>query len=213
VKGAGVVLVVLGLCAPVALAAGGEPQRKYTTAGQARARQVGLRILDLPAGWTQTRRQSSDTTRPRCSYYNPDQSDLVQIGKYESPVFDTPNARISVSSAVFRSVAMGKSAYSRVAQPAFPKCMAELFSKGTAPGRATILSAGRFRFPSYGDRSDAFRIRASVKTPTAPARVYLDLFLVNRGAVDVAVLALGIGRPLPLSLEQLLVGKLAARAA
>jgi hypothetical protein len=51
-----------------------------------------------------------------------------------------------------------------------------------------------------------------VKAPTARVRVYLDVFLFNRGAVDVAVLALGLNRPLPLQVERSLVEKLAQRA-
>jgi hypothetical protein len=72
---------------------------------------------------------------------------------------------------------------------------------------ATVKRAG-----VYGDRSDASRIVASVRAPSARVRAYLDVFLFNRGAIDVAVPAVGINRPLPVQLEQLLVGKLAQRA-
>jgi hypothetical protein len=213
VKGVAVVLLVAGLCVPVALAAKGDPQKKITAAGQAHAKRASLTPRDFP-GWKATpHKKSNDESDPRCSYYNPDQSDLVEIGDYDSPDFDRPDgASISASTGVFRSVQMGKTAYSRVAKPSLPKCLAELFKKGAGPTNTTIFSSARLEFPSYGDRSDAFRITASVKTPTARVRVYLDIFLLNKGATDIAMLALGIGNPLPLGLEQGLAAKLAARA-
>jgi hypothetical protein len=108
---------------------------------------------------------------------------------------------------------MAKTGYSRIAQPALAKCLAELFKKGAGGPNVTIFSSKPLRFPKYGDRSDAFRIVASVKAnATTRVRVYFDIFLFNKGATDVAMLALGLGNPLPAGLEQTLVGKLAARA-
>jgi hypothetical protein len=215
VKRAAVVLVALGLCVPVALAAKGDPQKKITKAGQARAIAAGLQRADFPAGWKQgpPKPKKNNEADPRCSYYNPDQSDLVENGDYDSPDFDLADgSSVSSSTGVFQSVQMAKTAYSRVAQPALAKCLAELFKKGAGAAKTTIFSSGPLRFPSYGDRSNAFRIVASVKAPTARVRVALDVFLFNHGAIDVAVLALGIGHPLPIALEQSLVAKLAARA-
>jgi hypothetical protein len=213
VKRLAVVLLGFGLCTPVALAAKGDPQKKLTAAGQAWAKKASLRPGDLP-GWRATpHKKANDESEPRCSYYNPDQSDLVEVGDYDSPDFDRANgSSISVSTGVFRSVQMAKAAYGRVAQPALAKCLAELFKKGAGATRTTIFSSGRLQFPSYGDRSDAFRIVASLRAPTARVRVYLDVFLVNKGAVDIAMLALGISSPLPSGLEQSLVARLAARA-
>jgi hypothetical protein len=212
-KRAAAVLVALALGGSVALAANGDPQRKLTKAGQARAKAAALQRPDFPSGWMQKVNQPSSDANPRCSYYNPDQSDLVEIGKYDSPDFELPNgASVSSSTGVFRTAAMGKTAYSRVAQPALAKCLAELFKKGAGATNTTIFSAGRLQFPRYGERSDAFRVVASVKAPSGSARAYLDVFLFNRGAIDVAVLALGINHPLPTELEQSLVARLAQRA-
>jgi hypothetical protein len=214
VKRAAVVLLAAALCAPVALAGKGEPQRKLTKAGQARARAAALQRSDFPAGWTQhPARKTNGQSDPRCSFYNPDQSDLVEIGKYDSPDFAQPDgSTISSTTGVFRSIRMAKTAYARVARPELAKCLAELFKQGAGAANTRIFSAARLKFPSYGDRSDAFRIVASVKAPAARVRVYLDAFFVNRGAIDVAVLGVGVRRPLPVALEQRLVASLAQRA-
>jgi hypothetical protein len=214
VKGVAVLVLALALCVPAALAGKGEPQKKLTPAGQAKAKRASLTAADLP-GWKATpHKKSSDDSDPRCSYYNPDQSDLVEIGDYDSPDFDRADgSSVTVTTGVFRTAQMAKTAYSRVAQPALAKCLGELFKKGGGGPNVTIFSAKRLEFPSYGDRSDAFRIVASVKaSPTRRVRVYLDALILNKGQVDIAMLALGITNPLPPGLEQRLMAKLASRA-
>jgi hypothetical protein len=153
-------------------------------------------------------------SNPRCSFYNPDNSDLVEIGDYDSPDFNrSDGASISSSTGVFRTVQMAKTAYRRIAVPLLGKCFAEIFRKGiTAPNSATIFSSGMLQFPRFGDQSRAYRISALIKTPSGRAPVALDVVVLNKGAIDVAVIMLGIGKPLPASLERSLVAKLAQRA-
>jgi len=216
VRGVLVVALALSLCVPVALAAKGDPQKKLTKAGQARAIVASLHRADFPpTGWQQQPKQPNkqDESNPRCSFYNPDQSDLVEIGSYDSPDFDQADgSSISSSTGVFKSVATGKTAYARVAKPALAKCLAELFRKGAGVTKTTVFSSGPLKFRRYGDQSVAYRIVASVKTPTAPVRAYLDVILVNKRATDIAFLGLGIQNPLSTALEQSLVGKVVARA-
>lgn len=215
-KRVAVALLAFGLCAPVALAAKGDPQKKLTAAGQARAKAVALKQADFPAGWVQqpVPKNKKSESNPRCSFYSPDNSDLVEIGDYDSPDFDRGDgATISSSTGIFRTVQMAKTAYRRLAVPQLARCFAEIFRKGiTAPNSATVFSSGTLRFPHFGDQSSAYRISAAVKTPQARIRVAVDVVLLNKGATDVALIMLGIGKPLPAQLETSLVGKLAARA-
>jgi hypothetical protein len=215
VRGVVIAVAALSLCVPAALAAKGEPQKKLTKAGQARALAASLHRADFPpTGWKQQPKapKQKNESSPRCSFYNPDQSALIEIGHYDSPDFDQADkSSISSSTGVFQSVAMGKTAYAHVAKPALAKCLAELFKKGTGATKTTIFSAGPLKFASYGDQSVAYRIVASVKTP-APVRAYLDVILVNKGAVDIGFLGLGIQNPLSTALEQSLVGKVVERA-
>jgi hypothetical protein len=207
-------VAVAAVLAGTALAAQGDPQKKITKAGQTRARAAALRLSDVGAGWkagpTKNRGQSS----PRCSIYNPDQSDLIEIGDYDSPDFSRPDGTfVSSSTGVFKTAAMARTGYARVAVPALPRCFAELFKKGIPrPSSATIFSAGPLDFPKYGDRSNAYRITSSVKTPAGRVRATIDLVVFNRGQVDIAIIFLGINQALPASLEQGLVAKVAGRA-
>ena len=91
------------------------------------------------------------------------------------------------------------------------KCLAELFEKGAGATKTTILSAAPLNFKRYRDQSIAYLV-ASVKTPTAAVRAYLDVILANTGATDIAFLAIGIQKPLSAALEQSLVGNVTARA-
>jgi hypothetical protein len=199
---------------PVALAAPGDPQKKLTKADQARARAVSLRLSDFGAGWKQGPPSNRDEPNPRCSTYNPDQSDLIETGTYDSPNFSRPDgASVSSSSGVFRTAAMAKQGYARVALPQLPKCFAELFKKGiTKPNSATVLFAGPLGFPSYGERSNAYRIRVSVKTPSATVPATIDVVIFNRGRIDVAIIFVGISQPHPAAFEQSLVARVAAHA-
>lgn len=207
---------IAGLLVPAAWAAGGQPQHAFTKAGQAQARATSLKLSDFAAGWTASAAHGGATgAEPRCSTYNPDQSDLVEIGKYDSPDFTrtSDHSFVSVSTGVFKTAAMAKRGYARVAVRQLPGCFGELFVKGIAkPSSAKVVSAAPVAFPKVGDRSNAFRLVASVKTPNVSLPVMADIVLFNKGRTDVAMIFLGIGRPLPASLEQAAVARVLSRA-
>ena len=142
---------------PAALAAKGDPQKKFTKAGQARAQQPSLRLADFPPGWQAVaERRTTSESSPRCSYYNPDQSDLVEIGNYDSPDFSQAGRLVRLlSTGVFKTAAMAKTGYARVAVRHLPDCFGELFKKGITE-------------PS--DDDDLLRRPARVPEATATAR-------------------------------------------
>jgi hypothetical protein len=207
-------VAVAAVVAGTALAAQGDPQKQFTKAGQARAHAAALRLSDVGPGWKAGPTKNRGESSPRCSTYNPDQSDLIEIGDYDSPDFSRPDGTlVSSSTGVFKTAAMARTGYARVAVPALPRCFAELFKKGiTKPSSATIFFAGPLDFPKFGDRSNAYRITSSVKTPAGQVRATIDLVVFNRGQIDIAIIYLGINQALPASLEQALVAKIAGRA-
>jgi hypothetical protein len=212
-KWTGVVVSLAAVLAGTAWAAQGDPQKKFTKADQALARRISLRSSDLGAGWT-GKPSTDKSSNPRCSTYNPDQSDLIETGDHDSLDFSRPDGTfVSSSVGVFKTAAMAKAGYARVAVPQLPHCFAEIFRKGiTAPSKATIFFSGPLVFPHYGDRLNAYRIRASVKTPSGTVSATIDLVVFNRGRVDVAIIFLGIPSAVPGSFEQSIVARVAARA-
>jgi hypothetical protein len=211
----GFVLAALLLAAGAAFAGNPHaPKKAIVTAVQAKAKMINVKLADLPAaGWT-AKKGGADTGTPRCSYYNPDQSDLTENGNAASPQFTLANGSfVSSSTSIFKTAAQGRTAYARVVQPKLPKCLAELFRKGATPAKATILSALERSFPKLAERSNAYRIAAGVKTPAGSIPVYLDVVVMNRAKVDVVVFFAGIVQAFSDSFERSVASKVAARTA
>jgi hypothetical protein len=207
-------VLLAAVLAPVALAANGDPQKAYTKADQARAKVASLRLSDFAAGWKASPSGSSDSSSPRCSKYNPDQSDLVETGKYTSPNFTRSDGSfVAVTTGVFKTAMMARKGYARLAVPQLPACFGELFAKGvTKPSSAKVVSTGPLAFPKAGDRSSAYRLVASVKTPTAMVPVVADIVLFNKGRIDAALIFFGIQKALTASLERQAVALVLSRA-
>ena len=153
-------MLAAAVAVPAALAAGGEPQHQFTKADQAKARKASLRLSDFAAGWTAKPDTSSSNASPKCKTYNPDQSDLVETGKYNSPDFSHSNGSfVSTTTGVFKTVAMAKTGYARVATPQLPKCFGELLGK---QAKTTVYAAGPLTFPKVGERSNAYRLSVGI---------------------------------------------------
>ena len=209
-KAALVVLLAAAVAVPAALAGNGEPQHQYTKADQAKARKASLRLSDFAAGWKAVPDKSSNGASPKCKTYDPDQSDLIETGKYNSPDFTYPTGSfVSTTTGVFKTVAMAKTGFARVATPQLPKCFGELLNKQTT---TTVLAAGPLQFPSLGERSNAYRLVVSIKTKTVPVKATIDFVLFNKARTDVAIIFFGIGGPLPSRLEQQASALVASRA-
>jgi hypothetical protein len=206
-------LVAVIAAVTAAGATAGEPQKRIKPADQARARAIALKRADFGPGWSVDTSGGTSSSGPRCSYYNPDQSDLVQTGDFDSPDFVRRDGSFASSMVgIFQTAGMASAAYRRVVRPELPRCVAELFAKGIGnPKAVKILSAGPLAFPAYRDRSAAYRLLSSVKTSAGTLRVVLDLVVLNRGRADVVMLFLGIGKPLPAALERAAVARVAGR--
>jgi hypothetical protein len=206
--------VAAAVAVPVALASNGEPQKKLTKADQAKARAIALHRSDFAAGWVAKPNTNTSQDSPRCSNYNPDQSDLIETGDVDSPDFRRAEGSfVSSSVGIFKTVKMAQKGYARVARPQLPKCFAELFTKGVAPAKVQILQVGPIAFRQLGDRSNAYRLRANVTVQGTTVPTTIDIVLFNRGRVDVAMIFAGIIQPLPFAFEQSLAAHVAARAA
>jgi len=211
------VLAVAGIVVSAALAdSPREPKKKIVPAVQAKAKLVNVRLSDLPkAGWTAKPPSKSDDSSPRCSYYNPDQSDLTENGDADAPQFTLASGSyITSTTGIFQTAPQGRTAYTRVVQPALPKCLGEIFRKGTGQAaNVTIVSAGPMKFPHLAERSNAYRIAADFKVQSNVVHVFVDVVVMNRGKVDVVVFFAGIGGSFNATVEQSVAAHVAARMA
>jgi hypothetical protein len=210
-----VVAVSLAVTGAALAAGAGEPRKVIIPAVQAKAKAINVKLSDLPAaGWTAKPSDNSGST-PRCSYYNPNQSDLTENGDASSPQFTLPSASyISSSTSIFKSAAQGRTAYARVIQPKLPLCLAELFRKGAgAKAKVKVLSAAARAFPNVAERTNAYRIAADFTVSKTKIRTVADFVAFNRGKVDTVIFFVGIGGAFKDSLERSVATKVAGRAA
>ena len=213
-------ILALALAAPggVASAVSGErhprdPRKAVRPADQARARQIGLKLADLPPGWRAERSDPDDTVR--CPpYYNPDLSDLTLTAEVDSPDFsrgETDFASSSVS--IYLQPRQAQRAFLTGLQPGVRRCLEEMLEMdATAENPFEVLSITRAPSPRAGGaRSAAFRIVAEVGTGGETSRLYFTVIGIQRDRV-VASLALGrLGKPVSAALERVLATKLAGR--
>lgn len=209
-----VVAAGLVLAGAAAAATSSEPKKDIIPAVQAKAKAINVKLSDLPkALWTQKPAGNSGNT-PRCSYYNPKQSDLTENGDASSPQFTLPSASyISSNTSIFESAAQGRTAYARVIQPKLPLCLAQLFKKGAGTrAKVTILSATARSFPNVAERTNAYRIAATITVSGTQLKTVADFVVFNRGKVDTVMFFIGIGGSFNDSLERSIAVKVATRA-
>ncbi len=194
----------------------GDPVQKHTPADMAKAKAIGFQRADFPAGWTAKPSTPSSSANATCKTFNPDESDLVETGKVDSPEFTGPDGYSQVFSTVgiFQTVAQAKATWSRVVRPAMLQCFSELITK-SSPAGSTIaaLAKGTLGFPKVASRTQAYRLVIGVtpKGSTATVKLYLDLVLLGAGRVDVATIMFSLGQPYPAAFEQSLASAIAHR--
>jgi hypothetical protein len=181
---------VLAALAVVASAAADKEKVHLTTADQARARTLVLRLADLggaTTGWAGGIRQKAAPDSPlKCSGFDPKQSDLVLTGKAES---DFANTGLQFDSEVelLRTEQMVKVDWQRSVDAAsLVPCLREQIQR-TLPKGEAFVSFGRLRFPKLGDESAAFRGVVSVKTGGKKVKVMIDFTLVGVGRSEITL--------------------------
>ena len=197
-----------------AWAANGEPQHAFTKADQATARArlaQALRLRRRLDGDALERtpaptRAARTTTRTSPTWSRP-----------ASTTRRTSRAPPTTRSSRSRPASSRRRRWRSAATRGWPSVSCLRASASCSPGesqsRARRRSSphGPIAFPKAGDRSNAYRLVASVKTPTVTLPVTADIVLFNKGRTDVAMIFLGIARPLPASLEQTAVARVLSR--
>ncbi len=211
-------LIVAALAAAVLAGAAlaGDPVQKHTPADMARAKSIGFQRADFPVGWTSKPSTPSKSADSTCKSFDPDESDLVETGKVDSPEFTGPDGYSQVFSTVgiFKTVTQARASWSRVVRPAMLECFSQLITQ-SAPAGSTIsaLAKGTLAFPKVGQRSAAYRLVIGVAPEGAAASVklYLDLVLLGADRANVATIMFSLGQPYPAVFEQKLARAIAHR--
>jgi len=194
----------------------GDPVERHTPSDTARARAIGFQRTDFPAGWTAKPSTPSTTAHSTCKSFDPDESDLVETAKVDSPEFTGPDGYSQVFSTVsiFQTLAQARASWSRLVRPAMLACFSELITKSSPPGSTiSALAKGALPFPKTAPRSAAYRLVIGVAPEGAAASVklYLDLVLLGANRANVATIMFSPGKPYPAAFEQKLARAIAHR--
>lgn len=182
-------LAVLLVGAGSALAADGEPKKQIVAADQAKAKSIVARKADLGATWKIDADDSSSGGDDfRCSYYNPDQSDLTKTGDADSPDFvretNSQFAFLASQASVFKTAGQMATSWSRVIRPNFARCFAEAVAEGIGEGgdaKFALRSAGTLAFPRLAPRTAAYRVTGTVTVEGQKVPVWFDVIAMSRG--------------------------------
>jgi hypothetical protein len=201
------------LAAESALAGSGDPQKRPTATDQAQARRIALSSADFPPGWKPRRSGADADSDPRCPYYKPDQSDLVETGEYDSSFTHPTGSSVVSSVGIYETAEMARKAFSRVVRPELARCFADLFRKSVRrPATIAIRSVGSLAFPRQGGATAAYRVLAVYRAGRTVLPLAIDFVVFNLGRVDVALGFIGVGAPFSAATERSLVAKVIARA-
>jgi hypothetical protein len=191
--------MVAGICAGVAIAAKGDPQKRPTPADQAKARAVVLRQADLPAApWKAEQSSGNDSGRPQCRTYHPDFSDLVRTGRFSGLEFTAANTIFVSSDASVYAGRDAEAAWSRVVTPKLVACIGEVVRKAFGkPPAARLIASVRRPFPQVTQRAAAYRVTVGVRSQGQTVRAYVDLVLLKHGRVASDLTIIRLGQPFP----------------
>ncbi|MFN2628649.1 MAG: hypothetical protein ABR569_08445 [Gaiellaceae bacterium] len=210
--GAALVGVVL---VGTALAANGEPQKRFRGDDQAWARAIVLHAADLP-GWRAGPQAHSTSGSLRCrGFFTPDESDLVVTGETDSRQFARPGMFVAASSSVYRRPADALASWKRNVRPALARCLGQRYETESSPGvTVRVMRWGRLPFAKLTQRTAAFRIVAAFSGNGRTLVATSDLILLSRGRADCAIVLLSTMRRFPSAVElrvaRLVAGRLVA---
>jgi len=167
-----------------ALAARGDPQKKVTTADQARAKAMLLRKADFAPGV-----KATPPSRNESDFYCEalDESDLTLTGEAESPDFGTTPFFVTSLASVYRSVSDSNTSWRRGTSAAGVNCAAGEFRRLAREERWQFVSLKRISFPRLAKRSVAYRVVFTVPVGNERGRITIDLIALQDGRAQAAL--------------------------
>jgi hypothetical protein len=206
--------MVAGTCAVAALAAKGQPEKKLTPQGQARARAVVIQRSDLlGAGWKGVRSTNPTSNPPNCRTYTWDLSDLTENGRAVGLVLSHGDTlSITSSAGVFVNEAQARSAYERFVKPTLVACLGELLGRALGPkARVTVDTGNQHALAVAPARAVDSHVEVTIRQNGQRVRAAMDVVFLQHGLVDAEFFAYSVGAPFPALEVRRLARAMAAR--
>jgi hypothetical protein len=206
------------LSASAALAEPTDPQKRFTPADQKLARGIVVTQADLPGtGWKGSRSPSSSDPSLSCAGFEPDLSDLVETGRAEGLDLERADGLyVTSTTGIFMTPAMAKAAFTRVAGPGLAGCLRSIFTEslGSQPGLEVKQVTRRpSPVPRVTPLTRGYRLEVMIAAAGQTVKSVLDVVLLGRDRANVALLAVGIGKPFPTASLGALARAVASRMA
>jgi len=207
------VVALVVITPPAALAATGDPQQKHTAAGTLQATSALVRISDLAAGWKSSR---SNGGQPECdAVLQPNESDLIETGKAVGPLFTSGMDAVTQNVHVFATEAQANIAWKKTLTNKLILCMEQQVENLSSMGSpVSVTEWHRLALPRLAGRVTGFRVVAKAKTAkTTWSKVYFDQILLGQAKTMTRIVFSSLRAPVSKTLEQKLASVVANRMA
>lgn len=203
------------LTASAALAANGEPQRRLTSADQARAKSMLLRASDLTAGFRSERRSEGDDG-PACAAL--DESDLTVTGDADSADFTRQGAgyvTVGSSAQVYRTLADAGASWRRGTSPGGLRCVGDFFRRMAKADGSTLrfVSVRRLGIPRIAPLTARYQVVFTAKAEGRSVPIYFEVVVLQRGRAQASLMLGSAGAPVPQRDRLALAGVISERMA
>jgi hypothetical protein len=196
-------LTISAATAAAAFAALGGPQQKHTSAGTKQATGALLQKSELGTGW---KAAAPSGGLPSCdAILQPQESELVEIGKAAGPLFvHGAGQALTQSVDVFASDAQANLAWRRTVTSKLILCLEQQVENASTMGDAVSVTAWYQLHPTHlHGNATAVRVVAKTKTgKTTWTRIYFDVFLFDRAKTITRLVLTSFRTPFSQTFEQ-----------
>ena len=205
-------LVVAG----AALAAGRDPQKKFTAKDLAWAHAIRVHRADLPGtGWQPHRSSDAEDPSTPKECRDPDLSDLVETGEAKNPDWSRGGSLVGSGAAVFADERQAREAWRRVVRVPISHCLAVMLEGVSNPNtKVSVVSSGKLRLGALAPRQTASRVRFVMRVASSRISGRADIVVLSRGRANATVMVVSFSapfRPLSLATERRLLATVAHR--
>jgi hypothetical protein len=204
---------VVGLAiAGTALADHQDPQKRITSADQARARAMLLKQSDFAPGFKTDPASNEPDPHIDCPP-SVGEADLTLTGDVEGSLFTRGVVSVQSIAQIYESVADASASWRRGTSAAGLDCVRELLRREFAKEKIRFVSLREVAFPRVGQRTVAYRIVLSATEGQVTLKLYLDLVVVMHSRAHVQVIAGSAFQPFARAEEVRLARVVAGRMA
>lgn len=212
-----VVLVAVGVLAPAC----GREDAPDPAADQAAAEKANLQPADFPSGWSskpQESRPGEDEIEQEvaaCLGISPPATRASAKARsldFSSGLATQASSIITVvkseKEALADAAAFASEKFPSCAEPGFTKQIQQVAPEGAVVNNVEVAGTD---FPTFGDRTVAYRVTAALQVGEMPIPINIDLVRIFKDRFEVYLTFINPGEPFPPELMRSLAGKVAGR--